>query len=122
MLSAGDRVLVGVSGGADSLTLLKLLTGPLLFVPRPEFVLAVYVDMGFEGPNGHPADQLERYFEEQGYRHLIKKTNIGPLAHSDYNRKAAPVFSARGFAAGTSSNWPGNTDVTRSLWPTIRTM
>ncbi len=92
MVSAGDRLLVGVSGGADSLTLLKLLTGPLLFVPRPEFVLAVYVDMGFEGPNGYPAAQLEHYFEKEGYRYLIKKTNIGPLAHSDYNRKASPCF------------------------------
>ena len=44
----GTGVLVGVSGGADSLTLLKLLTGPLLFVPKPDFLLAVYVDMGFQ--------------------------------------------------------------------------
>jgi tRNA 2-thiocytidine biosynthesis protein TtcA len=92
MLSEGDRVLVGVSGGADSLALLKLLTGPLLFIPQPELVLAVYVDLGFAGANGRPALHLKQYFEEEGYRYRIKRTNIGPLAHSDFNRKASPCF------------------------------
>jgi tRNA 2-thiocytidine biosynthesis protein TtcA len=92
MLGEGDRVLVGVSGGADSLTLLKLLTGPLLFVPKPDFVLAVYVDMGFEATDGNHPRLLEGYFKQEGYNYRIEKTNIGPLAHSDYNRKASPCF------------------------------
>lgn len=92
MLSPGDRLLIGVSGGADSLTLLKLISGPLIFVPKPELILAVYVDMGFEGSNGTGVDRLEAHFKENGYNYLIKKTNIGPLAHSGYNRKASPCF------------------------------
>ena len=92
MLGEGDRVLVGVSGGADSLTLLKLLTGPLIFVPKPEFVLAVYVDMGFQATDGNQPQLLEEYFKGEGYNFRIEKTNIGPLAHSDYNRKASPCF------------------------------
>jgi len=92
MLGEGDRVLVGVSGGADSLTLLKLITGPLLFVPRPEFVLAVYVDLGFEGTNGQPVRIMKDYFEKEGIPHRIESSNIGPLSHSDYNRKASPCF------------------------------
>jgi tRNA 2-thiocytidine biosynthesis protein TtcA len=92
MLSPGDRVLVGVSGGADSLTLLKIMAGPLIFVPKPEFILAVYVDMGFEGENGNAVDRLEAHFREHGYDYLIKKTKIGPLSHSGFNRKASPCF------------------------------
>jgi tRNA 2-thiocytidine biosynthesis protein TtcA len=92
MLGEGDRVLVGVSGGADSLTLIKLLNGPLLFVPKPEFIIAVYVDLGFEGVNGNQSQCLVKYFQEEGYAHHIEKTNIGPLAHSDFNRKASPCF------------------------------
>jgi tRNA 2-thiocytidine biosynthesis protein TtcA len=92
MLAEGDRVLVGVSGGADSLTLLKLITGPLLFVPKPEFVLSVYVDLGFEGTNGQPARMMEDYFKKAGGEYRIEKSNIGLLSHSDYNRKASPCF------------------------------
>jgi tRNA 2-thiocytidine biosynthesis protein TtcA len=92
MLEGGDRVIVGVSGGADSLALLKLLTGPLLFVPKPEFVIAAYVDLGFARLNGDPSQQLAEYFREEGYAHHIEKTKIGLLAHSDYNRKASPCF------------------------------
>jgi tRNA 2-thiocytidine biosynthesis protein TtcA len=92
MLKGGDRVIVGVSGGADSLTLIKLITGQLLFVPKPEFVLAVHVDLGFDGADGNEALVLEEYFKKEGYNYLIEKTNIGKLAHSDFNRKASPCF------------------------------
>jgi tRNA 2-thiocytidine biosynthesis protein TtcA len=92
MLGEGDRVLVGVSGGADSLTLLKLITGPLLFAPRPEFVLAVYVDLGFPGTNGRAAQIMKEHFEKEGVSYRIENSNIGLLSHSDYNRKASPCF------------------------------
>jgi tRNA 2-thiocytidine biosynthesis protein TtcA len=90
MLTTGDRLLIGISGGADSFTLLTLLTGPLLFVPKPDFVLAVHVDMGFD--EGIHAAGLEDFLREKGIDYRIEKTQIGPLAHSDFNRKASPCF------------------------------
>lgn len=47
MISAGDRIAVGVSGGKDSLTLLRLLAALRDYYPAPFELTAVYVDLGF---------------------------------------------------------------------------
>ena len=85
MIREGDRVLVGVSGGADSLALLDLLASPMVFTPSFE-LLAVHIDLGFPGSEGD-LDQLRGYFEDRGYPFVIDRTDYGPLAHSDFNRK-----------------------------------
>ncbi len=85
MIEEGDRVLVGVSGGADSLALLDLLNAPMVFVPRFS-VFAVNIDMGFD-PSYRDYELLETYLQENNYAYVMEKTDIGPLAHSDYNRK-----------------------------------
>ena len=85
MIEEGDRVLVGVSGGADSLALLDLLNASMVFVPRFS-VLAVNIDMGFD-PSYSDYDLLETYLKENHYTYVMEKTDIGPLSHSDYNRK-----------------------------------
>lgn len=85
MIEEGDRVLVGVSGGADSLALLDLLNAPMVFVP-PFSILAVNIDMGFD-PAYDDFDILETYLKGKCYTYIMEKTDIGPLSHSDYNRK-----------------------------------
>jgi len=52
MLQQGDRMLVAVSGGADSLTLLTLLLDPKIAVTEDVSLVAVHLGMGFEGPPG----------------------------------------------------------------------
>jgi tRNA 2-thiocytidine biosynthesis protein TtcA len=86
MLEAGDRLLVGVSGGMDSLVLLDLLNSPMVHIPSDFSLLAVNVDMGFE-PDLKGCRALERFLSREGYEYVIEKTDIGPLSHSDYNRK-----------------------------------
>jgi len=85
MIEEGDRLLIGVSGGADSFALLDLLDSPMIFVPRFSF-LAVNIDMGFD-PDYIAYNQLEKYLQENNYPHVLEKTRIGLLAHSEYNKK-----------------------------------
>jgi tRNA(Ile)-lysidine synthase TilS/MesJ len=49
MIEAGDRIAVGISGGKDSLTLLVALAALRRFYPKPFEVVAIAVDLGFEG-------------------------------------------------------------------------
>ncbi|MEW6335537.1 MAG: ATP-binding protein [Thermodesulfobacteriota bacterium] len=85
MIAAGDRVLVGVSGGMDSLSLLDLLDTPMVHTP-PFSLIAVNIDCGFD-PSYEGYDRLEAHLKAGGYDYVLEKTDIGPLAHSDFNRK-----------------------------------
>ena len=85
MITEGDRVLVGVSGGSDSLALLDLLNTPMVFTPSFE-LFAVHVDLGFD-PEGADASRMEGHLREGGYRHIVARTAIGPLSHGPVNRK-----------------------------------
>ena len=49
MIDDGDRIAVGLSGGKDSLALLYALHGLRRFYPIPFSIIAVTVDLGFEG-------------------------------------------------------------------------
>ena len=85
MIDAGDRILVGISGGADSLALLKLLTLKKIFVPDDIEILAIHLDLGFTDDNREHIQGLEEYFAKIGCEYHIEKTDIGPYAHSDEN-------------------------------------
>lgn len=85
MIAAGDRVLVGVSGGMDSMALLDLLDTPMVHVP-PFELLAVNIDCGFDPTYGGYAS-LEAHLRDGGYDYVLEKTDIGPLSHSEINRK-----------------------------------
>ncbi|KQC11326.1 MAG: hypothetical protein APR62_10180 [Smithella sp. SDB] len=85
MIEKGDRILIGISGGADSLALLDLLDSPMLYIPEFSFI-AVNIDMGFDQAY-KTYEILEGYFKENNYTYVMKKTDIGNLAHSDINKK-----------------------------------
>jgi tRNA 2-thiocytidine biosynthesis protein TtcA len=85
MIKEGDRVLVGVSGGLDSLVLLDLMRTSMVFLPSFS-VLAVNIDLGFE-EDYETYNTLETYLKINGYEYVIEKTDIGIFSHSDKNRK-----------------------------------
>ncbi len=73
MLSDGDKILVAVSGGKDSLTLLQVLNDRRKFVPIKYELLAVHIDMGY--PCQHPK-LLARHFKKIGVDYHIEKIDI----------------------------------------------
>jgi tRNA 2-thiocytidine biosynthesis protein TtcA len=68
MLREGDKVLVAVSGGKDSLSLVKILKERTKFVPINYEIIACFVDMGFSWVN---KDILVNYFELESIPYKI---------------------------------------------------
>jgi tRNA 2-thiocytidine biosynthesis protein TtcA len=85
MIDEGDRVLVGVSGGLDSLVLLDLMRTSMVFLPSFS-VLAVNIDLGFD-EDYETCRTLEEYLKMGGYEYVMEKTDIGVFSHSEKNRK-----------------------------------
>ncbi|MBI5144675.1 MAG: tRNA 2-thiocytidine(32) synthetase TtcA [Candidatus Omnitrophica bacterium] len=73
MLADGDKVCVAVSGGKDSLTLLRVLNDRRKFVPIKYELLAVHIDLGY--PCQHPKI-LAEYFKKLGVNYHIEKVDI----------------------------------------------
>ncbi len=84
LIENGDRILVGVSGGKDSLALLHLLSERQKRVPTKYDLVAVHIDLGF-GPER--ARILKDFFEAGGFTYHIESTEIGKKAHSSENRE-----------------------------------
>jgi len=84
MIADGDRVIVAVSGGQDSISLLWLLRERLKRIPIRYDIIAAHVDLGFGTDSGK---RMEEFFLIHAFNHTIINTTIGPLAHSDHNRE-----------------------------------
>jgi len=87
MLRAGDRLLVAVSGGADSMSLLHLLSRRLPVYAPGARLRAVYVDMGFGEGSEERCLIMRAFWRQLGVSGRILRTTIGPLAHSEANRE-----------------------------------
>lgn len=76
MISTGDKIALGISGGKDSLSLLYALSGLREFYPEKFELVAITVDLGYEGFNLEPIEKLCR---ELNVEYHIVKTEIGKL-------------------------------------------
>ncbi len=84
MIAPGDRILVGVSGGMDSLTLLRMLVDLKKKAPLEFHLVPVYVDPGFE-PS--PAEGLRAFVGSHFGPLMVEHTDHGIVAHSDENQE-----------------------------------
>ncbi|MBW2238255.1 MAG: tRNA 2-thiocytidine(32) synthetase TtcA [Deltaproteobacteria bacterium] len=84
MISDGDRILVGLSGGKDSFTLMWMLKERLKRIPINYELFAVHIDPGFEEGFSEP---LAEYWNKTGLKLKVEHTDYGILAHSSKNRE-----------------------------------
>ncbi len=73
MIHDGDRILVAVSGGKDSLTLLKILTERQAFVPVDYTLIPAHVDLGYACAD---VEALKEYLRGQGHELLVRRDEI----------------------------------------------
>lgn len=89
MLVPGARIGIALSGGEDSLTLLKVLTLRRRILPFPIELMALHINPGFED-DAHK--ELHALCLELGVPLHAERTDHGPRAHSEENRKNSPCF------------------------------
>ena len=73
MISDGDKIAVGISGGKDSLVLLQSLAHLRSYYPHRFELSAITIDMGFPGMDFSPVAKL---CEEAGIPYTCLKTDI----------------------------------------------
>lgn len=78
LIRDGDKIAVGVSGGKDSVTLLKLLAEYQKFSPEKFELIAISVDLKFQG---QPTDfsPIQALCDELKVKYYIESTDIGQI-------------------------------------------
>ena len=76
LIDEGDKIAVGVSGGKDSLALLSALAEMRRFYPKKYDVVAVTIDMGFEGGDFSP---IKEFCENLNVDYVVEKTDIAKI-------------------------------------------
>ena len=97
MISDGDKIAVGVSGGKDSLVLLKLLAGLRQYM---DFDLeAITIDMGL----GMDYSGIDALCRELDVPYTVVKTEIGPIIF-DYRKEKNPCSMCAKMRRGALNN------------------
>jgi tRNA 2-thiocytidine biosynthesis protein TtcA len=92
MTEEGDNILVSVSGGKDSMSLLWQMRERLARLPIKYNITAVHVDPGFGGDS---AERMAAFFEQHGFTYRIITGDFGPRAQSPENLENPCFFCAR---------------------------
>jgi tRNA 2-thiocytidine biosynthesis protein TtcA len=84
LIQDGDRILIGVSGGKDSLALLHLLHERRNRVPIHYELIPVHIDLGFDTKR---AEILKDFFQAHNLPYHVEFTDIGKKANGPENRE-----------------------------------
>ena len=92
MIQEGDKIAVGISGGKDSLTLLYALVNLQKFYPKQFDLVAITVDLGYEG---FDLTGIQRLCEDLQVEYHIINTKISEMVTSDSLEGSACSLCAR---------------------------
>lgn len=92
MIQEGDRIAVGVSGGKDSLILLKALKLYQYFSPVSFHIEAITLTMGFDNFDVSP---IESFCKDLGVPYTVKHTLIGKIIFENRKEKNPCSLCAR---------------------------
>ncbi len=80
MIEEGDKIALGISGGKDSLGLLYALAGLRQFYPRHFELVAITVDLGYEG---FDLSKIEALCKQLDVKYYIVKTSISKMIEEE---------------------------------------
>lgn len=80
LIDEHDKIAVGISGGKDSLTLLYALAGLKRFYPKKFDLIAVTVDLGFDG---FDLTSIQKLCEDLDVPYTIVPSQIGKIIFED---------------------------------------
>lgn len=88
LIEDGDRIAVGVSGGKDSVVLLRGLWHLRKFIGIEYELTAITLDPGFEGVSGDYTP-IEQLCQEMEIPYILKRTQIGEIVF-DVRQETSP--------------------------------
>lgn len=92
MIDEGDKIAVGISGGKDSLSLLYALVNLQKFYPKHFELLAITIDLGYEG---FDVSDIRKLCEELQVEYHFISTEIGSIVTSVARKGSACSLCAR---------------------------
>ena len=100
MISEGDRIAIGVSGGKDSMTLLENMARLMCFYPKHFEIHAVTLDMGLENMDFTPISKLCAQLD---IPFTLERTNIAKIIF-DIRKEPNPCSMCANLRRGALHN------------------
>lgn len=94
MIEDGDRIAVGISGGKDSLMLLKALCELRRFYPAKFEIIALTLDMRFGNEDGD-FSRIREFCRENDVEYVIKSTDLYEIIFNIRKEKSPCSLCAR---------------------------